>query len=198
MRSLRPSPRRPPLRSVTDKGKRLVLPRLDVPSAFLALLLCFSAALPAVAQEPPRRRDRPDERRPRPAHRRARRSGRRPPRPDANKRHHALSLIGEPKYPAGFTHFDWVNPDAPKGGTHPRLRRGLVRQPQPVHGEGRPRRRHRPGLRLADGLAAPTSRRPNTASSPSGSPIRPTFVGDLRPQSARRASTTARRSRRRT
>jgi microcin C transport system substrate-binding protein len=31
-------------------------------------------------------------------------------------RHHALSLIGEPKYPAGFTHFDYVNPDAPKGG----------------------------------------------------------------------------------
>ncbi|HWK37429.1 MAG TPA: extracellular solute-binding protein, partial [Hyphomicrobium sp.] len=32
-------------------------------------------------------------------------------------RHHALSLVGEPAYPAGFTHFNWVNPDAPKGGT---------------------------------------------------------------------------------
>lgn len=31
-------------------------------------------------------------------------------------RHHALSLIGEPKFKAGFKHFDWVNPDAPKGG----------------------------------------------------------------------------------
>ena len=31
---------------------------------------------------------------------------------------HALTLYGEPpKYPAGFTHFDYVNPDAPKGGT---------------------------------------------------------------------------------
>ena len=44
-----------------------------------------------------------------------------PPRPcaaaeDAPVRHHALSLIGEPKYPADFTHFDYVNPDAPKGG----------------------------------------------------------------------------------
>ncbi len=39
------------------------------------------------------------------------------PHPPPNKRHHALSLIGEPKYPAGFTHFGWVNPDAPKGGT---------------------------------------------------------------------------------
>ncbi len=31
-------------------------------------------------------------------------------------RHHALSLIGQPKYPADFQHFDYVNPDAPKGG----------------------------------------------------------------------------------
>jgi len=30
---------------------------------------------------------------------------------------HATSLIGEPKYPEGFAHYDYVNPDAPKGGT---------------------------------------------------------------------------------
>jgi microcin C transport system substrate-binding protein len=30
---------------------------------------------------------------------------------------HALSLHGKPKYPADFTHFDYANPDAPKGGT---------------------------------------------------------------------------------
>lgn len=31
---------------------------------------------------------------------------------------HALTLYGEaPKYPADFRHFDYVNPDAPKGGT---------------------------------------------------------------------------------
>ena len=35
---------------------------------------------------------------------------------DAPVQHHALSLIGEPKYPADFTHFNYVNPDAPKGG----------------------------------------------------------------------------------
>ena len=29
---------------------------------------------------------------------------------------HATSLIGEPKYPPGFEKFDYVNPDAPKGG----------------------------------------------------------------------------------
>jgi microcin C transport system substrate-binding protein len=30
---------------------------------------------------------------------------------------YALAIHGTPKYPAGFTHFDYVNPDAPKGGT---------------------------------------------------------------------------------
>lgn len=29
---------------------------------------------------------------------------------------HAFSLYDTPKYPAGFQHFDYVNPDAPKGG----------------------------------------------------------------------------------
>jgi microcin C transport system substrate-binding protein len=35
---------------------------------------------------------------------------------DSQTHHHALSLVGEPKYAADFTHFDYVNPDAPKGG----------------------------------------------------------------------------------
>ncbi|HTI03221.1 MAG TPA: ABC transporter substrate-binding protein, partial [Acidisoma sp.] len=30
---------------------------------------------------------------------------------------HGLSLFGDIKYPAGFKHFDYVNPAAPKGGT---------------------------------------------------------------------------------
>lgn len=29
---------------------------------------------------------------------------------------HAIAMHGEPKYPAGFKHFDYVNPVAPKGG----------------------------------------------------------------------------------
>lgn len=33
-----------------------------------------------------------------------------------SRTHHALSLVGEPKYPAGFTQLDHVNPAAPKGG----------------------------------------------------------------------------------
>ncbi|WP_277964762.1 extracellular solute-binding protein, partial [Pseudomonas sp. RIT-To-2] len=37
---------------------------------------------------------------------------------------HALTVYGEPpKYPAGFNHFDYVNPTAPKGGS---LRRSAV------------------------------------------------------------------------
>ncbi|MBU2486214.1 MAG: ABC transporter substrate-binding protein, partial [Alphaproteobacteria bacterium] len=30
---------------------------------------------------------------------------------------HATVMIGEAKYPEGFSRFDYVNPDAPKGGT---------------------------------------------------------------------------------
>lgn len=30
--------------------------------------------------------------------------------------HNALSLVDTPQYPDSFTHFNWVNPDAPKGG----------------------------------------------------------------------------------
>ena len=32
-------------------------------------------------------------------------------------RAHAIAMHGEPKYPAGFAYFDYVNPNAPKGGT---------------------------------------------------------------------------------
>ncbi len=35
---------------------------------------------------------------------------------DSLTKHHALSLIEAPRHAPGFTHFDWVNPNAPKGG----------------------------------------------------------------------------------
>ena len=38
-------------------------------------------------------------------------------RADELKCRHALSLVGEPKFGPDFKNFDWVNPDAPKGGT---------------------------------------------------------------------------------
>ena len=35
---------------------------------------------------------------------------------DKPNEHHALSLIGVPAHGPDFAHFDWVNPNAPKGG----------------------------------------------------------------------------------
>ena len=42
---------------------------------------------------------------------------------DTATHHHALSLLGAPAYGPDFKHFDWVNPDAPKGG---RVRRWML------------------------------------------------------------------------
>src|SRR6476619_7399848 len=36
---------------------------------------------------------------------------------DESARQHAVSLVGTPQYGPDFKHFDWVNPNAPKGGT---------------------------------------------------------------------------------
>jgi microcin C transport system substrate-binding protein len=35
----------------------------------------------------------------------------------ASEAKHAFALHGDPKYPATYTHFEYTNPDAPKGGT---------------------------------------------------------------------------------
>ncbi len=170
------------LRSVTDKGKRLVLPRLDVPSALLALLLCFSAALPAVAQEPTPPPAAAEARLPR-SHRRSDaasaseqrpRRQQAPPRPVADRR---------AEIPGRLHAFRLGQSRRAEGRRHPRLRRGLVRQPQPVHGEGRPRGRHRHGLRFADGLEpgrAVVRVRPHRRVGLLSARL---FVGDLRPQS---------------
>lgn len=37
--------------------------------------------------------------------------------PAAPKPQHGIAIHGEPKYPADFKHFDYADPDAPKGGT---------------------------------------------------------------------------------
>lgn len=36
---------------------------------------------------------------------------------DTVQQNTSFALLGEPKYPEGFTHFGYVNPDAPKGGS---------------------------------------------------------------------------------
>ena len=38
---------------------------------------------------------------------------------------HAYAQFGDIKYPAGFTHFDYVNPQAPKGGWSIRITRTM-------------------------------------------------------------------------
>jgi microcin C transport system substrate-binding protein len=44
--------------------------------------------------------------------------------PDGLTWRHAVSLFGDIKYPADFKHFDYVNPDAPKGGMVRQLETG--------------------------------------------------------------------------
>lgn len=71
--------------------------RLELPAKLLAALVCLSASLaPATvqAQEPA-----PDA-----------------AEASAPQRHHALSLVDKPAMGPDYKHFDWVNPDAPKGG----------------------------------------------------------------------------------
>ena len=51
---------------------------------------------------------------------------------------HGLSLFGKLKYPAGFTHFDYVNPQAPKGGTFRRATIGTFDTLNPFNIKGNP------------------------------------------------------------
>ena len=52
--------------------------------------------------------------------------------------HHATSLLGAPKYPAGFAHFDYVNVDAPKGGLVRLDEQGSFDTFNPILPEGEP------------------------------------------------------------
>ena len=55
---------------------------------------------------------------------------------------HAIAMHGEPKYGPDFKHFDYVNPDAPKGGDHPAwARRGTFDSFNPFIPQGQPPRR---------------------------------------------------------
>src|SRR6476620_10772334 len=51
---------------------------------------------------------------------------------------YGLSLLGEPKYPADFKHFDYVNPDAPKGGVLKRAAIGSFDSFNPFIVKGQP------------------------------------------------------------
>ena len=51
-------------------------------------------------------------------------------------RAHAIAMHGDPKYPADFRHFDYANPDAPKGGTFRTAARGSYDTFNPFNGKG--------------------------------------------------------------
>lgn len=77
--------------------------RLDVRCLAFAVAL-FSGALPALAQQSPAAPSEAPQAEPA------------APVVEAPVFRFATSLLGEPKYPADFKHFDYVNPNAPKGG----------------------------------------------------------------------------------
>jgi len=51
---------------------------------------------------------------------------------------HAVAMNGTPKYPAGFKHFDYVNPDAPKGGLFRQAAIGTFDSLNPFIAKGNP------------------------------------------------------------
>ncbi|MCE2569913.1 extracellular solute-binding protein [Motilimonas eburnea] len=51
---------------------------------------------------------------------------------------HAIAMHGDVKYPAGFKHFDYVNPKAPKGGVFKRAGRGTFDSFNPFIVKGTP------------------------------------------------------------
>lgn len=55
---------------------------------------------------------------------------------DDAKCHHALSLVGEPRFGPDFKNFDWVNPDAPKGGKLRQWANGTFDTLNPISDKG--------------------------------------------------------------
>src|SRR5258708_12863574 len=74
---------------------------------------------------------------------------------------YSLSLLGEPKYPADFKHFDYVNPDAIKGGDLKLAAIGSFDSFNPFIVKGNPAAG--PGL-LFDTLLTPPQHEPHACS----------------------------------
>ena len=123
------------------------------------------------------------------------------PAPAAAEPRHGLSIFGDLKYPADFKHFDYVNPDAPKGGRVSQIGSGGahdLRQLQRLHPQGRRGAGARAALRQPHGARAATSPTPSTGLSPRA-PTSPTTACRSRSSSGPRPSSpTARPSRRTT
>ena len=60
---------------------------------------------------------------------------------------HAITLYGEPKYPAHFSHFDYTNPLAPKGGELKQAAIGSYDSFKPLYRQRHRRRRFSPAAR---------------------------------------------------
>ena len=107
--------------------------------------------LPVTASRAPARHGAPSRRpRLRPA-----RPGRRPGHePAGTVTSHGLSIFGDLKYPADFKHFDYVNPDAPKGGTFRTWDLGSYNSLTPFTEKGDAAVQRLDRLRQPDGLLA--------------------------------------------
>jgi microcin C transport system substrate-binding protein len=66
--------------------------------------------------------------------------------PAAAEPRHAFAVLGEPKYPAGFKHFDYVEPNAPKGGETVEWYQGSFDSLNPFILRGVPAAGHNPFL----------------------------------------------------
>lgn len=128
--------------------------RLDLPAFLLAAILAAIAGLgltlgPAAAQS----ETAPIQTEAAPA------AASEPTETTVPKKHHALSLVGEPKYGPEFEHFDWVNPNAPKGGTIRGYMEGSFDSLNPFTVQGQPAR----GLGLTyDSLLSTSLDEPST------------------------------------
>ena len=127
--------------------------------------------------------------RPGPARGRRSRVAARAPRPPQPS--HGLSIHGDLKYGPGFAHFAYVNPTVAQGRQRHAGGHRDVRQPQPVHPQGRAGRRHRHDVRYPHGRLEPTSRHPSTAWWPRRSRPRPIVRGSRSRSGPPRVFTTA-------
>ena len=79
---------------------------------------------------------------------------------------HGVAMHGEPTYPPDFTHFDYVDPNAPKGGSLVMAAIGSFDSLNPYHRQGHPGGRAGHRVRDADHRSRTTRRSASTASWP--------------------------------
>ena len=106
---------------------------------------------------------------------------------------HGIAMHGEPAYPPDFTHFGYVDPDAPKGGSLVMAAIGSFDNLNPYIVRGTAGGGRRAGVRDADHAVQRRGRSPSTGCSPRPSRCRRTAPGSRSSCGPRRAGTTASR-----